>query len=292
MEQSKHEKIKLKIIETCKDLNLKTVPEYRGKDWRADVYASNNSVRFAFEIQISPQSLAKTLARQAKYNRDGIIGCWLFEKPLAKLADERPDLPLFYVTQKTDSSFSVSLSGRKELPIHEFLETFLTGKIKFCNVARTKPIQHVKLVFFEMECWKCKAMNHIYYVEAALYSACNAIIQPMETMWGSDHIEHRPEIIKLARNFINTEKGRQLKLGEIKSRFSRTVQDSYASFGCYKCDSIFGDWYVSDAQLEAMNGYGQVATLESDVKFDSDIELPIPHWCYPGDAPFCDSTKE
>jgi hypothetical protein len=124
-------------------------------------------------------------------------------------------------------------------------------------------------------------MNHIFYVETTLYSACNTIIQPEETLWGLNHIE-------LAREFIKTEQGKHLKLGEIKRRFSKTVQDSYISFGCYNCDSIFGDWFVMDAQMEAIYGYRQVATIERELKLDEDIKLPIPPWCYPNDLAFCD----
>jgi hypothetical protein len=138
-EPSKHDDIKAEIVTACKDLGFDAIHEYQGKGWRADVLAAKNSARFAFEIQISPQSLKRTLERQAQYTRDGITGCWLFEKPPSRLSDERPDLPLFCVTKQTDTSFSVSLSGRKELPLHDFLESFLSGSIKFCKTARTSP---------------------------------------------------------------------------------------------------------------------------------------------------------
>jgi hypothetical protein len=289
-ETSKHNSIKAEIFAACNDLGFNANQEYKGRGWRADVFAVKNSKKVAFEIQISSQSLKKTLERQEKYIRDGVIGCWLFEKPLPKLSDERPDLPLFYVMEQTDKSFSVSLSGRKELPLHNFLEQFLDGNIKFCEVARATPEQSVKLVFYEMECWKCKAMNHIYYVETNFHSACNAVIHSYETLWGSDRNAHRPEIIALAKEYIETEQGKNLKLGEIKRRFSNTVQDSYMSFGCYNCDSIFGDWYVMEAQMEAAYGYGQVAKIERKIKLGENIELPIPHWCYPSESPFCDAS--
>lgn len=289
-EVSKHDAIKTEIFAACNDLGFRATQEYKGKGWRADVFAVKDLKKFAFEIQISPQSLKKTLERQEKYIRDKVFGCWLFEKPPSKLSDELPYLPLFYVAEQTNNSFSVSLSGRKELPLHDFLEQFLIGNIRFCNIARTTPEQQVILVFYEMECWKCKAMNHIYYVEENFRSACNATIHPYETLWGSDKIAYRPEIIALAREFIETEQGKNIKLGEIKRRFSKTVQDTYLSFGCYKCDSIFGDWYVMEAEMEAVYGYGQVATIERSVKLGENIELPIPHWCYPGELPFCDAS--
>jgi len=289
-ELSKHEEIQAEIFAVCKDLGFWATEEYRGKDWRADVFAVKSDDKFAFEIQISAQSLKRTLERQAKYTRDGIRCCWLFETPQSKLSSERPDLPLFYVTKLPDSSFIVSLSGRRELPLREFVGAFLQGSIRFSNIARTQPKQLVRLVFFEMKCWKCGAINHVYYVDAAFRSACNVVIEPTTTLWGSDRIEYRPEIIRLAQEFMSTEQGKHLRLGEIKRRYSQTVRDSYMSFGCYKCDSIFGDWFVMEAQMEAVYGYGQVASVERDIELDESIVLPIPHWCYPGELPFCDSS--
>jgi hypothetical protein len=43
--------------------------------------------------------------------------------------------------------------------------------------------------------------------------------------------------------------------------------------------------------MEAACGYGQVHSLDGEIKFDVGIVLPIPHWCYPADLPFCDSNK-
>lgn len=288
-EISKHDLIKAAICSSCNDLGFQATQEHRGRDWRADVYVVGDSTKFAFEIQISPQSLKKTLGRQEKYARDGVIGCWLFETAPLKFSDERPDLLLFCVTEKEDKSFSVSLSGRKELPLQDFLRNFLSGKIRFCDVARTAREQRVRLVFYEMECWKCKAMNHLYYVEPTFRSACNAAIHSDESLWGSGKNAHRPKIVALAREFIRTGQGKHIKLGEIKRRFSKTVQNSYMSFGCYSCDSIFGDWYVMEAEFEVAYGYGQVATIDESIELDEIIELNIPHWCYPGKLPFCDA---
>src|SRR6266496_19462 len=99
----KHDRIQMEIVSTCQDLGIKAIQEYRGQDWRADVYVPNNDKPFAFEIQLSPQSLKRTLERQSKYFRDGITGCWFFENPVSKLNEERPDLPLFYVENPVDS---------------------------------------------------------------------------------------------------------------------------------------------------------------------------------------------
>lgn len=314
--QSEHNIIQDEILAACHDLGLQARREYSGGDWMADVLVVHEGKKFAFEIQLAPQSLEKTMKRQAKYIRDGIVGCWLFLKP-PKLSAEIPDLPLFQVTKTASSSFvvsavrlgdvpvfeatdpleiprfTVSLDRHWELPLRDFVGAFLSGRIRFSPVIRALPKQRIQLVFFEMACWGCKATNHVYYVDfdsRAFRTACGASIEPVEGIPGSSRAEFRPEIIRFVMELVKSEQGRHLKIGEIKKRFSRTTQCSYISFGCYRCDRIFGDWFVTDAMLEAAYGYGVVDRIECEIRLEEEIELPVPHWCYPGEFPFCDAS--
>ena len=63
---SKHDLIKAAVSSACNDLGFLSIQECRGKDWIADVYVASDSGKFAFEIQMSPQSLNRTLERQEK----------------------------------------------------------------------------------------------------------------------------------------------------------------------------------------------------------------------------------
>lgn len=287
----KHDKIQLEIVSACHDLGIVATQEYTGQDWRADVYVPNNNKPIAFEIQLSPQSLKKTLERQSKYTRDGVIGCWFFENPVSKLNEERPDLPLFYVEDSVDSHLQVNLGDRRKVDLHTFLQNFISENIQFKPNAITKSKQLVNLVFYEMECWKCHEVNHLYFVDSPFYSACNAQIQPDEALWESNSMKFRPEIIELAQNFIASRKDLDLKLGQIKKRYSRTVEDSYTSFGCYKCDSIFGDWYVMEAEIDIRYEPKEL-TYRGQIELKENIELPIRHWCFPDNGQFCEHEHE
>lgn len=283
---TKHDRIQLAIVAACHDLGIEAIQEYGGHGWRADVFIPNNHNRIAFEIQLSPQSLKKTLERQSKYIRDGIIGCWLFEKPVKKLTEERQDLPVFYVEEKEDSTLHVNLGERRKVDLHTFLENFISNNIQFKETAITKTKQLVNLVFCEMECWKCHEMNHIFFVDTPFYSACNAVIQPEEALWESNSMEYRPEITELAQQFVKNRKDLDLKLGKIKKRYSKTIEDSYTSFGCYNCDSIFGDWFVMEAKIDIMYGPKEL-TFQGEIELNGKVELPIPHWCFPDNKEFC-----
>ena len=281
---SKHDQIQVLILKTCRELNIEARKEYRGKDWRADVFIPNNNQPIAFEIQISSQSLNRTLQRQAKYTRDNIVGCWFFENPIPKLNKERPDLPLFYVESNGDYNFLVNLGDRRKIELKEFLLNFILNKIQFRKAAITKAKQTVGIVFYEFPCWKCSCLNYLYYVDTPFLSACNAKIRPQEALWESNSIEYHPEII----NFVQVSLEKQgLKIGAIKPRHSQTVGKSYVSFGCYNCDSIFGDYYVFEAKIDVMYDPNKIVhSMEIDLKNMYSIPT-LGHWCYPEDGKFC-----
>lgn len=282
----KHDRIQAQIISTCHNLGIEAKQEYKGQGWRADVFIPRSEKPVAFEIQLSPQSLTKTLTRQSKYIRDGILGCWLFENPIPKLINERPDLPVFYVEEKHDNSLIVNLGDRRKIDLQTFLENFIAGNIQFRTIAKTKSIQNVNLVFYEMTCWKCRELNHLFYVETPFYSSCNAMIRVEEGLWDSSSIEYKPEIIELAEKFVDDRKDLNLKLAQIKERFSHTVDDSYMSFGCYKCDSIFGDFYVMDAKMDVIYETNKI-TCQNQIELRKTYDLNIPHWCFPPDRNYC-----
>ncbi len=287
----KHDWIQAEILSAFHDLGIEAKPEYRGQDWRADVFVPNDGQSIAFEVQLSPQSLKRTLERQSKYLRDGITGCWLFENPVSKLNDERPDLPLFYVEEGSQQELLVNLGDRKKVELKFFLEIFIKNNIKFRNIAKTDTVQNVKLVFYPMECWKCKEINTLYYVDTVFYSACHAEIRPDETLWDSNKPEYIPEIIQLANKFAQERPDLNLKFGTIKERYSNTVQSSYTAFGCYKCNSIFGDWFIMEAKLE-YKYVTDILSLQEEIEISKVYELDIPHWCFPENNHFCEKKEK
>ena len=281
-----HEYVQQQIVDICNELGLEEKSEYKGKDWRADVLVKSNGVCYAFEIQTSPQTLKRTRERQEKYIRDSIVGCWLFEKEPARMMLEMEDLPIFKIKCENDNIY-VSLKDRKTLSLQTFITDFVNGRIKFCHTLN--PLPTMEINFLEMPCWKCGLINHIHYI-APLKSACNTYIHPSESMWSSDKYSFRPEILKKIQDYAKTDKGKYLNLATVKERFSRTMGKSYMSFGCSGCDSIFGDFYIHEMMIDNYGGAMDVDTLKIDVDFDMDLRQEIPHWCHPGEHPFCDES--
>ena len=147
-------------------------------------------------------------------------------------------------------------------------------------------LPQVQIVFLEYNCWKCREKNHIFYI-APLHSSCNSEVRITETIWSSQKEVFRPEILTAIENYSKTEQGKHLQLATVKERFSNTVQGYYTSFGCHKCDSIFGDYFIQSTILE--NLYENIDTLDT-ATFDIDLNLrlDIPHWCHSGNLSFCE----
>ncbi len=284
MKTALHELAQLQIVKACNQLGMQAQMEYVGNGWRADVFIQYNCKKYAFEIQLTPQSLKKTQERQEKYIKDGIICCWLFEKEPSRQRLELEDLPIFRLIQE-DDSLMVSLKGRKTLALDIFVKDFITDKIKFCKTLR--PLPRVNVVFVEMPCWKCGSMNHFYYI-APFSSACNTEIFHDEAMWTSDKFLFRPEILRKIHEYASSDEGKYLILATIKERYSSVVGNSYMSFGCSCCDSIFGDFYIHSAIADAWYGDGVVGKYSFDIDFDLDTRIDLPHWCHSGENSFCE----
>ncbi len=279
---SLHDKVKEQVLLSCNSLGFQAKEEYSGKDWQADVFVLTNYAKYAFEVQITQQSLNETLARQEKYKRDGVIGCWLFEKEPAGQKDEREDLPLFKIKNVEDKTI-VSIKDRKELPLEVFISDYLQNKIKFCQTLRM-PIAEIR--FVKEKCWKCGFEYHIYYI-GNFISPCNAKILPNEAMWVSDKLAFKPEIITKVNDYAISVKEQNLNIGTIKERYSKTTESSYVSFGCPQCDAIFGDWFLHEAIIDTF--YGGIADkILIEGNFGTQLERSIPHWCHPGEHMFCE----
>lgn len=280
-ESLEHSELKSEIRRICERIGFKVGIEARIGRTRVDALATRGNRSVAFEIQWSPQTISKTAIRQQKYRDLGIEGCWLFREPHAKRSgkhNETPTLPIFLVSGG-NWEYRVSLIDKRRIvPLEEFLSAFLLNGIRFCSNARTMDRQKARAMFFPMKCWRCHAANHVFYLEP-YYSSCNFKLEEMASLWSGERPEFRPEILSVVQKAL-LDGSLDIKMGAIKVRHSKTANSAYRSFGCFKCDSIFGDWFVRGAVMEAIYADDNIP-LEAEVSIEPPIELPVPHWCFP-----------
>jgi hypothetical protein len=165
----------------------------------------------------------------------------------------------------------------------------LRGNFCFCEVYRLATKQTVTLVFFPVTCWKCRRKHHIYYIEGDYYSVCNKPALEPDNELGEIPLRFRPEIREAAQAFLYTEQGKFLHMGVIRTRYSKTIGDSYVSFGCPWCNAILGDHYYFDEVCYAVYCLDDAQKVFHEVELTSAPDLLewTSHWCFSQDRVFC-----
>jgi len=174
----------------------------------------------------------------------------------------------------------------RKFPIREFVKLLLNRKIKFCNNLVSKTEQKIEIFFPTIKCWKCKTRQHVYVIQDTLESKCDQLIEIHDTDWDFNSLKHDYQIHEAVSNFIKTEKGKFIKIGEIKERYSHTIKSSYMSFGCIKCDSLFGDFHMPNVYIYKIQ-HKKCFSIFSNIKIHSIIKEK-PHWCFSKTQDFCE----
>jgi hypothetical protein len=270
-ETFQHLWLKAEILAACDDAGWPAQPEVAGEGWRADVLASRERSRVAFEVQWSRQDEPATRFRQERYGAAGIRACWLHrgEPP----APSR-ELPVFQLVRDDEQVAVVQLSGRS-YGVREFVGLLLRGKVRFSETQTVR----LRVSFIDMDCWKCRKPAHIYFVRQ--HNRCGWAPNSLRY---ADVDEFDPAVLALVRQWLAGEgRGTNVKLGEIKPRYSRTMETSYTSFGCPHCNSIFGDWFVREAVMEAHLYDQEVAGFDVERQALGNADQQG-HWCLPADG--------
>ena len=153
---------------------------------------------------------------------------------------KKQSLPCFNLIS-TDKEF-VCLNSKSEdnsinqIELFTFLHSIIDGKIKFAEQAE---INKVELCFYKNRCWKCHKENDVYFVNR-LFSQKGVVIDGQNLMIDED-LTFNPSIIKGFQRYIQEHPSETFIMGEIKPRYSKTIGETYPSFGCAQCDSIFGE---------------------------------------------------
>ena len=98
-------------------------------------------------------------------------------------------------------------------------------------------MQEVTIRFIKNTCWKCGFEYFVCYV------------LPQDNILNHTEI-FNPQILNKLKEWHSN--NTHITLGTIKKRYSNTTQTSYMSFGCPKCDAIFGDWYFKELLIDTM----------------------------------------
>lgn len=134
-ESPEHLECKRIIYQTAKEHGYLSEMEAVGDGWRADVLVKAGERRFAFEIQLSEQSLKETLTRSLNFLKGGVVPIWLMgKKNVSQLTQETPGfkrgIPGFEVRPKGKPIVIPDQSRSEKIPLEDFTLMVLDGRLQ------------------------------------------------------------------------------------------------------------------------------------------------------------------
>ena len=319
-----HLALKAAVARACAAAGWGVEPEAEGPDWRADVLATPHLPttledllggdrhrppwRVAFEIQLSRIDGVTLLARQARYGRDRVRGCWLLhpsavglrrasgagrpgqagwgeEAVLARLSLE-PDVPAFALTSGDEPA--VLCAGRR-LPLDAFVMALLGRRARF--VARMTPAASpLRALVYEAWCPACGQLCHPHVVAGHFVAACGArgLVRRVEDgARVAEAPEFHPAVLAARQALAATPAGNGVRLCPV----GPVGEGGKVGFRCPTCGRVLPPGHLAHAAWPVRRGeVAPAASVPLPVVPGLRCQTEQPHWCLATDGTGCDAA--
>lgn len=259
-----------RILNVCKAKGWHFEENVKTTEWKADIIVDYGNYKVAFNICKMPRRV-KEIYQAMRSER--VCGCWLL-LPSKSTTVLEEKLPCFHLTERGHVILMKSHMGlTKELSLSDFTQSIIEGRIRWAN---EMTVHHADLCFFQKDCWKCRAKNHVYFIHR-LYSEEGIEVCYLERRDEQNDLTFNPHVIKAIQNYITEHPDLGIKMGTINFRYSRTSNRTYMSFGCYRCDSLFGENIINNTILEYCYCADELLQIKIDI---SKANLVFPARCW------------
>ena len=85
-----------------------------------------------------------------------------------------------------------------------------------------------------------------------------------------------PSVIRCIEKYLCEHPEFGYRMGPIKDRNSNTMNQSYMSFGCPKCDALVGNHYVNEAFMDMI--YEKDDVYVHRIELEQPITISAKHW--------------
>ena len=261
-----------------------------GEQWTADVLAERESKKVAIEIQWSPQNQDETQRRQKRYDESGVLGLWLFKKPTnllsekhtpafllevdvaAKVAKVKLQSDRYFSYARRDIDLRAEKNWAQTIELQRFIRGSLTGALQWAP--GLNQILPFEIHGAQQTCWKCHQLTRIV---TALVFRVDQVFKGARSLSGRLSDFDSPIGKKCFNEAIASLNLRNIGVGVIKDRYSRTMGGSYLSNGCIHCDALQGAFFDHEVWHEAE----LISTTECKMLaalFEDDSRIENPHY--------------
>ena len=260
------------LIEVCGNEGWEYKKYYKAKGWNADILISIGNSRIALSVYKSVENAAEPLSLM---ERDGVKGFGLL---LSSKDNSIPRIPCFTL-HRFGNMIEVTVVKRS-LPLVSFIKKAVEGQIE--HLTKVK-ITAVDVIFVQRNCWHCQ-QPHFVFITRYLVDETGTRHNEYDPSWVDDRnlysnmpdLQFGDEILDLVRQYIVNHPEKGIVMGEVKERYSRTMERSYMSFGCPNCDAIVGNHYLNDLEIDLI--YETDEKKMNRIQLKTPFEIPVNDW--------------
>lgn len=254
------EKAIREIIDVANNLNLAIETKVKKDKWKADIVITFTNYKVAFNISKAPRNVKEQYSEMRK---ERVCGCWLLLPSKSSYYYEN-EMPCFSITEEEQ----VCVNDKK-IPFKKFIRSVIVGKVRYAN---TETISSVEVCFYQKECWKCHQPSYQYWVSKLISDKGVSF-----RLAFSEGISPTDEnIANGVTQYLRALPNSNIIMGEVKPRYSKTRGQSYRSFGCPYCDSLFGDYFSMDDQIEMI--YEEEHLPHAIIKLPKSFTFAVNQW--------------
>ncbi|MCQ2246423.1 MAG: hypothetical protein MJZ69_06515 [Bacteroidaceae bacterium] len=260
------------LIEICESEGWKYEKYYKTEKWKADILITMGEQKFAFMSSNSITAASRVLPLMEV---DGVKGYAFVLSPKKDIYASVACFGLY----KVDDSMMVKVHER-ELSLPDFIKKAINGKIVHISSAR---ITSVEVMFETMDCYSCNTPHSVFFIRYLVDEDGDKYdyIKLQNDYCEEDEIDipnlqFDNDILGKVKQYISDHPEKKIVMGDVRERYSRTMGESYMSFGCPKCGSIVGEHYLEELKLNAIYETDENQILR--IPLDNAFEIPADRW--------------
>ncbi len=302
-ESAEHLFLKSMILKSVREAGWNAdveVCDPNGK-WRADVMASKDKVRIAFEVQLSTIPFSELAARQQAYADSGVHGCWFYGygaiNPPPPVKTDAPVFPLGFIGENSFPALRKGQApdrvkiGNHELQLTEGVVALLRLQFRRCAKQRVTTAEGITIFRFH-ECWACHRDFDVF-CPTQCPATCDdhlpadefqdPITSPLKDAGA-------PWIVRKVQQYVATHPEMNLMVSYPGWHWARSSGRKHFTFCCFHC----GELIASEIYEQLLEGdlcsqsYDYFLVPITTVPLRTKQEfIDSPHWCYSKVRRFC-----
>lgn len=258
------------LIKVCQNEGWQYKKYFKDEGWKADILIYIGNKRFAFSTYSTVSSAYKT---HSLIKEDNIKFYGIVLSPKKEIENDCT----FFGLHNIDGALKVSIAG-DNLTLEEFVKKVIEEKIIYFTSVK---ITSAEIIFPQISCYNCRTPHNVFVVRYLVDEIGDKYdIAYLDSYFTDENIlpdlQFDQEFLMLVKKYIAEHPEKGIIMGDVKERYSYTMNQSYISFGCPRCDGIVGSHYLGKIECDEM--YTTDENLMNRIQLITPFDIPLKGW--------------